>query len=128
MYRISGQAGYPAGRILKAGYTGYIEFSIQLTNFCSNTGKLFGENEKNVNNTIDRWIINCKIDEKKVRTFNIRPDILPAGYPVSSFSKKLDIRYPAIRLFWYPVHPYTISWKGNDDLHAILSVLAWVGK
>ena len=41
---------------------------------------------------------------------DIRPDIrpagYPAGYPVSGFSKKPDIRYPAIRLFWYPVHPY----------------------
>ena len=27
-------AGYPVGRILRAGYTGYIEYSIQLTSFC----------------------------------------------------------------------------------------------
>ena len=26
--------GYPAGQILGAGYTGYIEYSIQLTSFC----------------------------------------------------------------------------------------------
>ena len=51
MYRISSFFKYPADRILGAGY---IEYSIQSTSFCQNTGKLIGENEKNVNNTIDR--------------------------------------------------------------------------
>ena len=42
--------------------------------------------KKNVNNTIDRWIINCKIDKKQVRTLNIRPDIRYPAFLVSGTS------------------------------------------